>query len=125
MNEELNEAQNKAEELGVLIEQTEIFKHFRDLHQELIQDDEAKGLLKEHQEAFLKIHDLEREGKPVETEDKHALQDAQEKLHQNTALQEYAAAQADFQQLMNRVTSGIYSHIQLDPLFEDTEEEED
>lgn len=124
MSNEISRAQEKAGDLGTFIEDTEIFKHYKELHEKLIADDEAKKLLAEHQNLFLKVHKLEQEGKPVEVEDKHALQDAQEKLHQNTALQEYAAAQADFQDLMNKVTGEIYSHIELDPIFDDNEEEE-
>ncbi|MFC1479012.1 YlbF family regulator [Planctomycetota bacterium] len=123
MSEEISTASKKAEELGEYIENTEIFKQYKRIHEELISDEDAKKLLQEHQGMFMKIYTLEREGKPIEAEDKHALQEIQERLHQNDMLQEYAAVQADFQDMMNKITNGIYTHIKMQPLFEEEEEE--
>ena len=61
-------------------------------------------------------------GKPVEVEDKHALKEAQEKLHSIELLQEYAKVQADFQDLMNRVTKAIHEQIHLEPVWDDEDE---
>ena len=56
MSEEISTAHKKAEELGEYIEKTEIFKQYKRIHEELISDEEAKKLLQEHQEMFMKIY---------------------------------------------------------------------
>jgi len=122
MGEDAKRVLEKAEELGALIEGSEVFRTYKELHERLLSDEKAKGLLRDHRDIYLKIRKLEEEGKPVEPEDKHALMKAQEKLHENALLQEYVKAQADFSHLINRVTRNIYRHIEVPPVLDEEEE---
>lgn len=119
--DEIKSAENKADAVGKKIAETKIFKTFKEIHEKLKKDEEAKKILDHHQKTVMKVMDLEKEGKPVEVADKHELRDAQDKLHQNVLLQEYAKAQADFQEIMNRVTQAIHQHIHLEAIWEDEE----
>jgi cell fate (sporulation/competence/biofilm development) regulator YlbF (YheA/YmcA/DUF963 family) len=124
MTDIMKTSEKKSEELGKLIADSDIFKAFSTAHEKLKADQAAKDLLESHQAVFEKVRMLEMEGKPLETEDKHALREAQDQLHANEVLQEYAKTQADFQALMNGVTRGIHSQIVLDPIWDDAQETE-
>lgn len=119
--EEIKSTEDKADAVGKKVAKTHIFKTFKEIHEKLRKDEKAKKILEDHQKVVMKVMDLEKEGKPVEVADKHELRDAQDKLHKNALLQEYAKAQADFQEIMNRVTQAIHQHIHLEAIWEDEE----
>ena len=82
----MQKLKQKADELGRLISESGLFKTFKEKHEGLSKDKDALELLKEYQKVFDRVYQLEREGKPVEVEDKHSLRDAQEALHSNVLL---------------------------------------
>jgi len=70
-------------------------------------DAEAKALIEEYQKQAEKIHRLEREGKPIEVSDKHALAAVEEKISRNEKLKELTRRQADFIEMMRKVKDTI------------------
>ncbi len=125
VTDELEGIQKKAGELGKMISESAVFSSFKAAHEQLKNDSEARELLDRHEEIFLKLRQLEAEGQPIEPEDKHSLLEAQQKLHESKTLQDYAAAQADFQEMMNKLTDGIHSYINLPALHDGDEETEE
>ena len=116
MDDGLNAIVDIAKSLGTALQESSVFQELKKIHETLRNDTVALELLDKHQELFTRVRNLEMENKPIEPEDKRLLLDAQEQLHANTVLQEYARIQADFQQLMNVVISEIHVPIDLPPL---------
>jgi len=110
-----------ADALGRQIAAHPAFTAFKDAHERLRADADARKLLDTQQAALERLQRLEAEGTPVEPADKRALREAQERLHANPLLQEFARTQADYIALMNRVTAGLHTPIHLEPLFGDEE----
>jgi cell fate (sporulation/competence/biofilm development) regulator YlbF (YheA/YmcA/DUF963 family) len=103
----VKEILDKAAELGKAIAASDRFAAARAAREEADADETLQAGLKAVQEQSQKIGRLEREGKPVEPEDKHALRDAQQKVTASPTMQKLARAEADFAELMNRVNAAI------------------
>ncbi|MFH1707726.1 MAG: YlbF family regulator [Planctomycetota bacterium] len=121
MTDDFNRIGTAADALGHQIAAHPAFTAFKEAHERLRKDPAARKLLDEQQAALERVQLLEAEGKPVEPADKRALREAQERLHADPLLQEFARTQADYISLMNRVTAGIHTPIHLEPLFGEEE----
>jgi len=100
-----------ARELGRNIARHERFLSLREAEKAVEEDGETRELLRRAQEQREKVARLEAEGKPVEPEDKRALQRLNEAVRDNAKLQHLARAQADYMELMNRVNAAIRAEL--------------
>lgn len=107
MSQEVDNIVSKAAELGKLIGAspagTEMIKARKQLHT----DKQAHKMLEAYQEQMQRIAQLEKDGQPVEPQDKHKLVELQQKVASQTALKAWMKAQADFSQLMHKVNQAI------------------
>ena len=76
-------------------------------------DSEANDLLKEYQQQAERISQLERDGKPIEPEDKHELQDIEAKLSGSPTISELTRRQADFLEMTSKVKRAIDAELQM------------
>jgi len=72
---------------------------------------EIAQVLKDLQAQTAKVQQLEAENKPIEVDDKHKLQDLQEKLAASDAFKKYSGAQVNYIDLMRQVNQAIQSEL--------------
>ena len=96
-----------ARRLGKRIADDPCGKAFREAQTALADDAEAQKLLKEYNDQIQRIQSLEDRNKPIEPEDKRKLADAQQHVAGNACLANYAKVQADYAELMQRVSAAI------------------
>ena len=72
---------------------------------------EVRQLLKDFQGQSAKIMRMEEEQKPVEVEDKHRLEELQNKLASHEAFKKYTAAQVEYVHLMRQVNGALQKQL--------------
>ncbi|MGB9792186.1 MAG: YlbF family regulator [Thermacetogeniaceae bacterium] len=97
----------KAQELGRALLDCEETIILRAAEVTLDNDLEAQELIKDFQQKFKKIQDLQEAGEEVSEEDWREFNEAQEKVKANKTIQAYFAAQQNFQRLLNHVNTII------------------
>jgi len=100
-----------AERLGKAIADSPATAKLRAARQELHKDAEATRLLEEYRKQIEKIAQLQQDGKPIEPEDKHKMDDLRGKLMSNATFKTFTAAQVDYVDLMRQVNQAIQKHI--------------
>ena len=107
MNQQNDKITAKAAELGKLIAASPSGTVLLKARQELQTDEQALKMLEAYQEQMQAIAQLEKDGKPIEPEDKHKLVELQQNVASNATLKLWIKAQADFSQLMRDVNQAI------------------
>jgi len=97
----------KADDLAQAIRANARFETMRVAQEALEKDEEAQRLTEEFQAAQALISEKEKEGKPIEVDDKRRIADLQQMVGANENLQAFLRAQADFYEMMNRVNESI------------------
>ncbi len=72
---------------------------------------EVAKLLADFQAQSAKVQQLEAENKPIEVDDKHALQALQDKLVASEVFKKYTAAQVNYIDLMRQVNQAIQTEL--------------
>ena len=103
----MDEILELARRLGKLIAAHPRGSAFRQSQETLAKDEEAQKLLIGYNEQIQRIQALEAQQKPVEPEDKRKLADAQQNMATNACVSDYAKAQADYVEIMQRVSAAI------------------
>lgn len=107
----MDELLQKAEELGRLMAEHERFKGLIAARDVVRADPKAAQLLRDYETHMQKVQHLAETGRPIEVADKHKLAEMEKLLAGNEAIRGFAAAQADFSEMMNHVNRAIYSKI--------------
>ncbi len=97
----------KANELGLMIKGTDLYRRFEELSKRLDADAEAKGLLEEYAKFSDELHEKEKSGGAIEVHEKQRLQEFAEKVSGNQLIKEYIATQTYFMNLMMHVQRAI------------------
>ncbi|HOQ62030.1 MAG TPA: YlbF family regulator [Vicinamibacterales bacterium] len=101
----------KAEELGRLLSEHERFKGLIAARDVVRADPKAAQLLRDYDALVRKVQHLAETGQPIGVDDKHKLADMEKLLSGNAAIRDFAAAQADFTEMMNHVNRAIYAKL--------------
>ena len=72
---------------------------------------ELKQALTDYQDHSDKLARLQEENKPIEIEDKHKLQDLENKLFASDVFKRFTAAQVDYVDLMRQVNGALQKHL--------------
>ncbi len=97
----------KANELGLMIKGSELYRRFSELSEKLDADEESKKLLDEYISISGSLMDREEKGQPIEVEDKRKLEDIEALVSENDLLKEYVATQTYFFNLLMQVQNII------------------
>ena len=100
-----------AARLGKTIASSTEAATLRDARQAVNDQPEVSQLLKAFQAQSDKVRQLEAEKKPVEVDDKHKLQELQDKLVSSEVFKKYTAAQVDYIDLMRQVNMAIQNEL--------------
>ena len=100
-----------ASKLGAAIVSHNRHKMFKEAEGQLMKDDEAKEISEELEKQSRKIHELEKDLKPVEVEDKKKLRQLKEKVASNQSIQKFLKVQTDYIELMTKVNKRIEAEL--------------
>ena len=123
MNQQNDNITAKAAELGKLIAANPAGTVLLKARRELQTDEQALKMLEVYQEQMQRIAQLEKDGEPIEPEDKHKLVEFQQDVASHATLKLWIKAQADFSQLMRDVNQAIaapFANAAADKTSEDT-----
>ncbi len=107
MPESMKDVLELADKLGQALARTERFQALAEVNSKLRDDAELRKLHEQYVEQEKKIQQLLSQGKPVEVEDKKTLSDLQDKLRSSPLMQQLARAEADYTEMMSRVSRAI------------------
>lgn len=103
---------DKAQELGRLIGQTEEYKALKRASERLREDAQCQSLLATVERLAGEIEAAAREGREPSPEQTTQYDGAVQSIQGNSVYQQMAAAQANFEKLMAKVNARIYEGIQ-------------
>ena len=96
-----------AEKLGRSINDSQAAAALRQARKELDQHTDIVDTLRQYQEQFGKIQQLEEQNKPVEVSDKHHLQELHDKLIASDVFKKFTAAQMEYVDMMRQVNTTL------------------
>jgi cell fate (sporulation/competence/biofilm development) regulator YlbF (YheA/YmcA/DUF963 family) len=99
----MEEILNKANELGLMIRGTDLYRRYEELSVKMDADDAAKKLLEEYARVSEELYVKESSGSPIGVDEKKSFQDLTEKVSQNRLIKEYIATQSYFLNLMMQI----------------------
>ncbi|MFW6132595.1 MAG: YlbF family regulator [Planctomycetota bacterium] len=103
----MSEITDLAERLGGAIAQSDEGKALQAAREELNDEPDTLETLKQYRRQSEKMARAESEGKPIEPDDKHELEELQNKLTASPAFKKFTDAQVEYVDLMRRVNEAI------------------
>jgi len=103
----MEEILRKANELGLMIKGSELYRRFNELSEKLEADAESKKLLDEYISYSGSLMEKEEKGQPIEVEEKKKLEDIGTRVSGNDLIKEYIATQTYFFNLLMQVQNII------------------
>ena len=97
----------KANELGLMIKGTELYKRLVDISGKIDRDEPAKALLEEYISVSEELHYKEQTGQPIEAEEKKKIKELSERAAQSDLIKEYIATQSYYMNLMMQIQKAI------------------
>jgi len=107
----MNDILDKAEELGKLVAASDRYKAVEAARDEVQKDADLQRDAQALSALGRKIAQLEKDVKPVEPEDKRRLRELQEKVTAHPEMRKLARSEADFAELMNRISRAIHGQL--------------
>lgn len=103
----MEEIIKKANELGLMIKGSDLYKRYVDLSKKLEADKEARRLLEEYSEFASGYHEKEEKGGTIEVEEKKKLEDFNERMAKNDLIREFLATNSYYMNLMLLIQQAI------------------
>ncbi|MBS3735164.1 MAG: YlbF family regulator [Phycisphaerae bacterium] len=100
-----------AERLGRAIAESDEAKALQAARKVLNDDPDTAEALKKYRDQSEKMAKLESEGKPIEPDDKRALQELQDALTASATFKKFTEAQMEYVDLMRRVNEAMGKHL--------------
>ena len=101
-----------AKRLGKAIADSQAVDDLRAARKAIQEEEGTPDLLKQFQEQSMKVARLEAENKPIEVDDKHKLQELNEKLVASVAFKKLTAAQVEYTDLMRQVNEAVHGQME-------------
>ncbi len=114
----------QAEKLGRMIALHERTAMWKQIQQQVAQEPETAEIIQGYQAQYAKIQQLQAENKPIEVEDKHLLQELEQKMMTNNSVKELTRRQMEFVELMKNVKETIDKQLGLEEAEDDGADEE-
>ncbi len=101
----------QAKKLGKAIAGSPQAAALRAARAEIDKHDDVKKTLSEFQQHIQKVARLEEENKPIEVEDKHKLQELQDRLLASDVFKKFTEAQVEYVDLMRKVNQALQEQL--------------
>ncbi len=99
----MEEILQKANELGLMIRGSELYRRFNELSGALDADPQAKSILDEYLRFSGELIEKEEHGAPIEVAEKQKLEEMGKQVSENGLIKEYIATQTYFYNLLMQV----------------------
>ena len=96
-----------ANELGQMIQETEVFRDFQKYSAELEENESSRGLLERYSAAAEEIHDREQRGDIVEVWEKEKLRELSEEVTADEFLMAYVKVREEYLGLLMTIQRAI------------------
>ncbi len=103
-----------AKRLGKQMADNERTVTLKDAQKKVNEDSKAAELIKSYQDQAQKIAELEKQGKPIEVDDKQALQKIEQDISMHPSLAELTRRQVDFVEMMRKVKQAIDQQLEIE-----------
>ncbi|HNU90468.1 MAG TPA: YlbF family regulator [Spirochaetota bacterium] len=103
----MEEILNKANELGLMVRGTDLYRRYEELSLKLDADEVSRELLEEYARVSEELYAKESSGAPIEVGEKKNFQELTEKISKNQLIKEYIATQSYFLNLMMQIQKVI------------------
>ncbi len=103
-----------AKELGEALAVHPIGKKYHEAKGILDGDEAAKKIIQEYEQTASRLGQKERQGKPIEPEDKRSLAALQGKIASNESVKKWMEAQVDFMNLLSQINNLVMKENQSD-----------
>ncbi len=113
----MEEILKKANELGLMIQGSDLYQRFNELSKKIEADQGARTLLEQYISYNETIMEKEEKGLPIEVDEKKKLEELGKQVSESTLIKEYIATQTYFFNLLMKVQE-IINNPQGDPIPE-------
>lgn len=103
----IEEIMNKANELGHLLRETNIYQEFDRLTQEFEADSEAKELLQQYEEKGVQIEQRQKIGDIIENYEIEEIKELAQQINDNDLIMEYLRAKEEYASLLGTIQQAI------------------
>jgi cell fate (sporulation/competence/biofilm development) regulator YlbF (YheA/YmcA/DUF963 family) len=103
----MEEILEKANELGLMIQGTDIYKRYMEISKKLEGDENAKSLLEEYIQFSDEMYRKEKAGTVIEVDEKQKLQELNEKISGNQLIKEFIATQTYYLNMTMQIQKAI------------------
>ena len=100
-----------ADQLGKAIASSKAAADYRAAREAMHADPDTSKLLQQFMEQSSKVHKLTQEQKPIEPDDKHALNDLQAQVAAQDTFKQFSATQVEYIDVMRKVSQAILAHL--------------
>lgn len=111
----MEEILQKANELGLMIKGSDIYRRYEELVKKIEADTNSKKLLQDYIKVSEEIYQKESTGGTIEVEEKQKLQDISQKVSENQLIKEFIATQTYYVNMMMQIQNAI-SNPKGDPI---------
>ncbi len=113
----MEEILKKANELGLMIKDSDLYRRFSELSKNIEADQAARTLLEQYISFSEKLMEKEEKGLAIEVDEKKKLEDLGKQVSESNLIKEYIATQTYFFNLLMKVQE-IINNPQGDPIPE-------
>lgn len=103
----MEEIIKQANDLGLMIKGTDVYKRYVEVVQKLDKEEESRNLLEEFIKLNEQVQQKEYSSQPVEVEEKQKLEELSAKVSENELLKEFISAQTYYMNLMMQIQKSI------------------
>jgi cell fate (sporulation/competence/biofilm development) regulator YlbF (YheA/YmcA/DUF963 family) len=103
----MEELLEKANELGRMLKDTEVYSKYEKLSADLEADQDAKSLLEEYLNLFEEMHKKELGGFPIEVHEKEKITEVQKRVTENQLIVEYIDAKNRYVNLLMEIQKAV------------------
>ncbi|MCF7958943.1 MAG: YlbF family regulator [Phycisphaerae bacterium] len=114
----------QAEKLGRMIALNERTAMWKQIQKQVAADPATAAIIQGYQGQYAKLQKLQAENQPIEVEDKHLLQELEQKMMTSESVKELTRRQMEFVELMKKVKEAIDNQLGLEEV-EDEDEGDD
>lgn len=111
----MEEILQKANELGLMIKGSDIYRRYEELVKKVEADANSKKLLEDYIKLSEEIYQKESSGGVIEVEEKQKLQDMSQTVSENQLIKEFIATQTYYVNMMMQIQNAI-SNPKGDPI---------
>jgi cell fate (sporulation/competence/biofilm development) regulator YlbF (YheA/YmcA/DUF963 family) len=103
----MEEILKKANELGKMLRETEVYSQYEKLSADLEADQDSRGLMDEYLNLFEEMHKKELSGGAIEVHEKEKLAEVQKRVSENHLIVEYIDAKNRYVNLLMEIQKSV------------------